>query len=352
MNRRNILQRPLAKWTAYHLMILVMALVLAPAFSWALQGQAFGPSFPSLFILIFLQMELFIWLGIRFFAFGPDPSAKRGTRALLLRLLVFFVLVLVIASIINLLFLFLTSISGGTDWKEILALLIQEEYRSFFLSVTAGIMLGAIAFFYFQWQDALKREQKLREEKLIFQYETLKNQVNPHFLFNNLNALSSLLHQDVDLADRFIQKLSSTYRYILENEDTELVNLAEEIKFVEDYFYLQKIRGQEKVLLDIRIASADKYEILPISLQLLVENALKHNSASRTQPLRIVISQEEGDIIIVKNKLQRKTKLEPSSRIGLKNLSARVKLTLGKDVEVRETQDEFIVKVPVKSIRS
>ena len=170
------------------------------------------------------------------------------------------------------------------------------------------------------------REQKLREEKQVFQYETLKNQVNPHFLFNSLNTLSSLVVTKPSLAETFINKLSYIYRYILENKDIEFVDLKTEIEFAEDYFYLHKIRDGEKIHLEITFNENRSYKILPISLQILIENALKHNSATNESPLRIVIRQESDDSITVRNNIQRKMNIEHSSLIGLKNLAKRIKL--------------------------
>lgn len=200
-----------------------------------------------------------------------------------------------------------------------------------------------------EWNNALKREQKLREEKLVFQYETLKNQVNPHFLFNSLNTLSSLVSKDAGLSEKFIIKLSTIYRYILENQDVEMVPLKNEIEFVKNYSYLQKIRDDGKIDLSLELPNIETYNILPISLELLVENALKHNAATKDSPLKISISQTE-DYILVKNNIQPKTQLEPSSKIGLNNLGERVKLVMNKDISVSSSNGIFSVKMPVKSI--
>ena len=189
----------------------------------------------------------------------------------------------------------------------------------------------------------------MREEKLIFQYETLKNQVNPHFLFNSLNTLSSLVSSDAQLSEKFIAKFSLIYRYILENRDKDLVPLSKEVDFIRDYFFLQKIRDNGKIALDIKINDLDSYEILPISLQLLIENALKHNAATKDNPLKIKVRREE-DFIIVENSLEPKMRLEPSSKTGLKNLKERVKLAMNKDVDVISSNNQFIVKMPLKPI--
>jgi len=189
----------------------------------------------------------------------------------------------------------------------------------------------------------------LREEKLIFQYETLKNQINPHFLFNSLNSLSSLVTTDAQLSKKFISSFSSIYRYILENRDHDLVPLRNEIDFVQNYFFLQKIRDDGKIFLDIEINEPDNYMILPISLQLLIENALKHNVATKECPLNIKVS-IQNDYLIVTNKLAPKMQMEPSSKTGLKNLKERVTLAMNGEVKIEQTPELFSVKIPVKPI--
>jgi LytS/YehU family sensor histidine kinase len=220
--------------------------------------------------------------------------------------------------------------------------------KGFISAVLIGFSLGALFFFYVQWTESLQREQKLAQEKLIFQYQTLKNQVNPHFLFNSLNTLSSLVRENPDLSEEFIQKLAHIYRYILNEKEKELVPLSGELNFVNDYFYLRKIRDEEKIELKIEISNGEEMEVLPVSLQLLVENALKHNAATRSNPLVIIIHNEGLDKLVVRNNLQKKTRLEESSGIGLKNLNERSRLILNKEIEVYNTVDEFIVKLPVK----
>jgi len=190
--------------------------------------------------------------------------------------------------------------------------------------------------------------QKLKEEKLVFQYETLKSQVNPHFLFNSLNSLSSLIKLDPELSEEFILKLSSVYRYILENSEKETIPVSTELEFVQNYFDLQKIRDGEKIDLKIEIKEPENLMVLPVALQLLVENALKHNSATRDQPLEITIHNEGMDKLVVRNNLQSKMQINNSSKIGLKNLNERSRLILNRKIEVFENNEEFVVKIPVK----
>ncbi|HDR51657.1 MAG TPA: histidine kinase, partial [Mariniphaga anaerophila] len=203
-------------------------------------------------------------------------------------------------------------------------------------------------FFYSQWSDALKREEKLAQEKLLFQYETLKSQVNPHFLFNSLNTLSSLVHNNPSLSEEFIRKLSNIYGYILENQEKDLVSLTDEVQFVREYFSLQKIRDEEKIELKVELTETEDLLIPPVSLQLLIENALKHNAATRKNPLIVTIHNEGLDKLVVRNNLQPKSQLGSSSKTGLKNLNERCRLILKREIEIIQTETEFAVKIPAK----
>jgi LytS/YehU family sensor histidine kinase len=240
-------------------------------------------------------------------------------------------------------------IKESADFSFFISGLLNKELNGFFRAVLIGFTLGTVFFFYTQWADAVKREQKLIQEKLVFQYETLKKQVNPHFLFNSLNALSSLVGKDAELSEVFIQKLSSVYRYILENMEKELVPVATEIQFVNDYFYLQQIRDQGKIKLIVDVANMENAKIPPVSLQMLVENALKHNTSTKSNPLKIVIQNEGLDELIVSNKLQRKQQMNDSSKIGLKNLNERCKLIMNREIVVEEEVGEFVVRIPVET---
>jgi signal transduction histidine kinase len=217
------------------------------------------------------------------------------------------------------------------------------------ISLSAGLFACCIVFFYATWRQAIEREQKLREENLKYRYRTLKTQVNPHFLFNSLNTLSEIVYADARKADSYIQKLSKIYRYILENEEVDLIFLDKEIKFVRQYFALQKERDENKIQLDICFENADKFKTVPISLQILVENALKHNAISEEKPLKIHIHGDDG-YISVSNNIQRKSTLNNSSGTGLSNLKERVKLITGKEVIINQENNQFTVKLPLVDI--
>jgi len=161
-----------------------------------------------------------------------------------------------------------------------------------------------------------------------------------------MNTLSALVGAQPEMAEKFIQKLSSIYRYILENGTRDKVPLKAELDFIRDYFFLHKIRDDGKIDLEVIVNESDKYEILPVSLQILVENAIKHNRATIGEPLHISVY-IEGDNIVIKNNLQRMATQIKSTGIGLKNLSERVILISGKDIVTEEINNYFIVKVPL-----
>jgi LytS/YehU family sensor histidine kinase len=153
------------------------------------------------------------------------------------------------------------------------------------------------------------------------------------------------VYEDAKTADQYIQKLSGIYRYILENEETDLIALNKEIEFVKQYFDLQQVRDNDKILLEIDFQDADKFKVVPVSLQILVENALKHNSRSEKLPLKIRI-ERSVDKIVVSNSIHRKNVLESKSKTGLVNLKDRVRLILDKDLTYEEENNQFIIKLP------
>lgn len=323
------------------------AFILSLFFNLVLQGTLFHPNLWSMITIAYVQLEVFMWLGYRFFR-NIKRDQGNYKRKMIVRLLQFYLTVLAISLLVFVTVYTLNFILGGSDFSYYFVGLKEIEMKGFISAVLIGFSLGALFFFYVQWTESLQREQKLAQEKLIFQYQTLKNQVNPHFLFNSLNTLSSLVRENPDLSEEFIQKLAHIYRYILNEKEKELVPLSGELNFVNDYFYLRKIRDEEKIELKIEISNGEEMEVLPVSLQLLVENALKHNAATRSNPLVIIIHNEGLDKLVVRNNLQKKTRLEESSGIGLKNLNERSRLILNKEIEVYNTADEFIVKLPVK----
>ena len=253
---------------------------------------------------------------------------------------------LIIGAAFFLLALSVPILLGEAKYSDMLEHFVSHDLKRFVLSWLIAISIASVAFFYMEWNNALKRERKLREEKLIFQYESLKSKVNPHFLFNSLNTLSSLIPKDPELAERFISKFSTIYRYVLEKADRDMVSLEDEIEFIKDFFFLQKIRDDGKIYLEIDIGHPESYVVVPVSLQLLVENALKHNAATQESPLNIRIYLE-NDTVVVENNTQKKMNLEPSSKVGLKNLKERISLAMRRQLIIEEGPLKFLVKLPV-----
>jgi sensor histidine kinase YesM len=302
-----------------------------------------------LFLLLIIQLEIFLLIAGKLFK-GLRVGLTRSeiTGIIVTRFVLFIIACFTAALIIYLTFRISEALVYGDDIDDALKNIFVNEFGSWFKSTLGGLTFGAVIFIVIQWQDALQREQKLREENLIFQVETLKNQINPHFLFNSLNTLSSLISSNPDNAEKFIGRLSSIYRYILENSKKNKVSLVGELAFIKDYFFLHQIRDEDKIMLESKVYAPEKYDILPVSLQILVENAINHNMATRENPLRILIY-DEADFIVVKNNLQKKTIPVKSTQTGLKNLSERVKIVTGRSILIEETNSHFLVKIPLLS---
>ena len=301
----------------------------------------------SAFILIFFQLEVFIFFGnLLFSKVNFDQAPGVITRIIILRFAFFLSMCLVAAMILFLLLESVLKLMNGEGLKYLLHDFFMLEFKGWFRITISGLSVGALIFVILLWQTSLRREQKLREENLIFQNQTLKNQINPHFLFNSLNTLSALIPEHPDSAERFILKLSSIYRYILENSAKDSVPLKSELDFISDYFILHAVRDDGKIQLIIDARHPENSWILPVSLQILVENAIKHNMATREDPLHISITADDN-YVSVRNNLQKMAVRLKSTEIGLKNLRERVRLSTGKDLIVEETDNEFIVKVPL-----
>lgn len=203
------------------------------------------------------------------------------------------------------------------------------------------------------WKQTALDAEKLKKEQMASKYESLKNQVNPHFLFNSLNALTNLVYEDQDMAADFIRKLSKVYRYVLDNQSKEVVTLETELAFVNSYLFLQRIRFDDKLKVNINVEGHEKTMIPPIALQMLFENAIKHNTIAEEEPLTIDVYVENETSLVIKNNLQKKNiPVEESAGVGLKNVAARFEFLSETKVEVIETASEFIVKLPLLSFSS
>ncbi|MGM0619522.1 MAG: sensor histidine kinase [Bacteroidota bacterium] len=340
-------KKPVKSFLLKRIKILAGAFFISLFFSILLAGRVLHDGLPIMIFLTWLQLEIFMWLGFKFFN-DLDVSVSQFKKKTILRLILFYLTVIIIASVIFMAVFLIQNTLNEISFENAFLAFKKQEMSGFVSATLIGFAFGTLFFFYSQWSDALKREKKLAQEKLLFQYETLKSQVNPHFLFNSLNTLSSLVHSNPSLSEEFIRKLSNIYRYILENQEKDLVPLADEVQFVRNYFSLQKIRDEEKIELKVELTEIENVWIPPVSLQLLTENALKHNAATRKNPLVITIHNEGLDKVVVRNNLQLKSQLSKPSKTGLKNLHERCRLILKREIEIFQTETEFVVKIPAK----
>ena len=196
------------------------------------------------------------------------------------------------------------------------------------------------------WREAAVNAERLQKEHALSKYEALKNQVNPHFLFNSLNALTSLVHPEPDLAVKFIKQLSEVYRYVLDSQRKEVVPLEEELNFTQRYAFLQQIRLAEGLQVKLPTDVPEGLQIPPLALQMLLENAVKHNRAWAKEPLKVTVSIED-DYLVVQNNYQPKPQHEPPSGLGLANIEARYEMLTNKKMQVLPSEDTFTVRLPL-----
>lgn len=199
--------------------------------------------------------------------------------------------------------------------------------------------------FFRGYKDYILKEEQYKRDIAVYQYEMLKNQVNPHFLFNSLNVLTSLVETDPDAATKFIRKLAEVYRYVLDIKDKELVPLSEELRLTEAYVFMQKNRFGENLLVNNRVNPENK-KIVPLALQMLIENAVKHNVVSNDKPLTIDIFEDNG-YLVCENTLQKKSTLPDSNTIGLNNIRERYVFLTQNPMEFGEKEGKFVVKLPL-----
>jgi sensor histidine kinase YesM len=347
MSSRNLTDLYLPPKITYHVKILVAAVLITGFFNLVWSGRFLTEPFLITLAFVVVQLELFLIIALKLFPGRLEKFTPSYKRSIIIRLSLFYLIILIIGVAFFLLAVAIPMLVGEAKYSDMVEHFVAHDLKRFLISWLIAISIASVAFFYMEWNNALKRERKLREDKLIFQYESLKSKVNPHFLFNSLNTLSSLIPKDPELSERFIAKFSTIYRYVLEKADSDMVGLEEEIDFIQNFFFLQKIRDNGKINLEIDVKDKQCFMIVPVSLQLLVENALKHNAATKESPLNIKIYLEKDESVVVENNIQKKMNLEPSSKVGLKNLKERISLVMRKPLFIEDGPLKFVVKLPV-----
>jgi sensor histidine kinase YesM len=304
-------------------------------------------------LLLFLLMSLLIWEGNRLIERRRDWMYKKmGGRvhpmviSFACSLIVTLLAVAVPAQVLGQFVLRLPEREMDLGMKLILAVGFRINL---FLNT-----INVIFFFMKQLRESQVEAEELKKISLQAQFQSLKDQVNPHFLFNNLNVLSSLVFKDQEMAAEFIQQLSRVYRYVLQNQEKELVEVDTELTFMESYVYLLRTRFGENLDIQINVpAYLLPHYTVPVALQMLVENAMKHNISSKTRPLKIEVYAEEENYLVVRNNRQRRngtaevSSTEGSTGIGLQNIIKRYGFVSHQQVEVIKDENSFTVKLPL-----
>lgn len=231
----------------------------------------------------------------------------------------------------------------------------QENLNPYKLNIIYGSLinlflhlLNAIHFFFREYRRQWKETEELRQISAQAQIQLVKSQINPHFLFNNLNVLSGMVIKDNPEANRFIEEFSKVYRYILSNQEKELVELRSELDFIQPYIFLLQTRFDQGLSVTVNIPEHYKsWHVVPAALQMLIENAIKHNVVSRNKPLHIDIHTNGNQTLVIKNNVQPRLAVESSTRIGLQNIRKRYELICGRDVVIKQSDKAFEVAIPL-----
>lgn len=223
---------------------------------------------------------------------------------------------------------------------------IQNYYFAFLLSVVITSIFYAI-YYYRNKQETKVKEQKIIAGTASAKFDALKNQLDPHFLFNSLNVLTGLIEENPDLASRFTTSLSKVYRYVLEQKDKELIDLEEELQFAKRYMALLSVRFEDSIIYNPgKVPKNPGAKVVPLSLQLLLENTVKHNQVMPSRKLIISIT-EEDDYLWVVNNLQPKESFKQTTGLGLRNIRDRYAIFTDRPVKIEKTSDEFRVGIPL-----
>ncbi len=235
----------------------------------------------------------------------------------------------------------------GKSYQEFISNETFGHYK-FGLWITLTIVfIFHVIYFYNSYQQKKIKEQKVIAGTARAKFDALKNQLDPHFLFNSLNVLTSLIEENPDSAQKFTTSLSKVYRYVLEQKNKDLVTIEEELKFAKTYMSLLQMRYEDAIKFTIPETVSDpELKIVPLSLQLLLENAVKHNVITSDNPLKINIYEDNG-YLIIENNVNPKASLEKSTQVGLKNINQRYSLISNMAVEIIKTNQTFKVKLPL-----
>lgn len=354
MNFQNI--EDLLNNTAYNYLLRVLVLylfsILFKSFDLSFMQEAGAEGFRSgAFSLFFVVFGFLVWEGASWLAWAVEKWITYKTVPG--RFLVLGISLLIYGGLISLLFGFFYGITDiflynrFEAWESFRALSYDMHFGIFIFFMLILAFEGII-FYHKRWHEYQVQTERLMRENVQARYDALMNQMDPHFFFNSLSVLTNLVYKNPDLSAEYITQLAKCYRYILDKKLENLISVEAELEFLDSYIFLIRIRHQTSIVFDINISpSVRKTRMIPpATLQLLVENAVKHNRFSANDPLCVSIF-DEGAFLYVTNTLKKRILLNESTGIGLENIRKRYELTGKLQPEIREEDHKFTVKVPV-----
>lgn len=332
----------------FRLILIPVFGIVVPLVTGMINGRNFSTSQIKLSFLYTILIAFLIWEGNRFlhssvrsyFDWIDKPLQKIGVLVLSITFYT------VPVSVLLLVGWYKIFTKEPVDWDT-----ITEASLVIMISVIFITHVYETVYLVKESESEMIRSEQLERAKAEAELEALKNQIDPHFIFNSLNTLSHLIEERPARARLFNDNLADVYRYILLNKARDLVLLREEVNFLQSYFLLLKIRFENAIQFSLSVSEEqlDQYLIPPISLQLLAENAIKHNEFSVSSPLTFTITLQDEELIVF-NPVNKKELRKPSSRIGLQNLKERYKLTTNREIAVLDGETAFIVRLPALKI--
>jgi sensor histidine kinase YesM len=334
----------------------LITIVLLPLVSLIIPFIFFGmrfdkePLFTWNVYLNVLIMTTVIWLGNRYimiWARTRYPQFNEVRKRLWIQSLAMFVYTIVTNNVLG----FLLDICGLKEVKhhqgfDTFSVVTSSNAAAIFCSLTIVAIYESI-YFMNELRKSVEETESLKRESLKAQLNALKTQVNPHFLFNNLNTLVSVIPENPEQAVNFVKQLSKVYRHILEVQDEQSIPLKDELDVMRAYAFLLQTRFGDNLDITINVPEEKlKKKIVPLSLQILMENAIKHNIVSSDKPLKVNVYAENGKLV-VSNNLQKKNQVNESTGIGLDNIRNRCRLLGNGNVEVTENGSNFTVSIPL-----
>jgi len=271
------------------------------------------------------------------------PTIEKLFKRILLQLFTAILVTTAISLFTSWIYSFFLYWGREITWQDAIYNLILSYL---FVFIVSGIY--ETIYYFSHWRLSLKEAEELKKANLQSQFESLKSQVSPHFLFNSLNTLSSLIEENPEMAVKFVNQLSKVYRYLLQSNEKELTTVKEEMEFLDSYIFLLKTRFGEGFKMNIDLSDEILSSLIPpLTLQILVENAVKHNIVSMHRPLNITITSIDKSSISVVNNFQKKTINVASTGMGLANIAAKYKLLNKPSIRIEEGIQEFSVTLPI-----